>query len=134
MTEWQPFQTGEPHLERAVQARYWTLAKHARQAVREGVAHPLGIEVTVSVDGEMVRGEVARTPDQARTLAGQWCAAFIDKAWNPCGPERAPSGEVRWTLHRRGLDVLCEAVPRAEGGIDLVLSLRGPTIDREICR
>ena len=134
MTDWQPFQTGAPPLERAVQARYWTLAKHARQAVCEGVAHPLGTEVTVSVNGELIRGEVARTADQARTLASQWCAAFIDKEWNPSGPERAPTGAVRWMLHRRGLDVLCESVSRADGGFDLVLSLRGLTIEREICR
>ena len=90
--------------------------------------------MTVSINGELIRGEVARSADQARLLASQWCAAFIDKGWNPSGPERAPGGAVRWTLHRPGLDVLCESVPRAEGGFDLALSLRGLTLEREICR
>ena len=30
--------------------------------------------------------------------------------------------------------MLCESVPRAAGGFDLVLSLRDVTIEREICR
>ena len=85
MTDWQPFQAGAPPLERAVQARYWTLAKHARPAVCEGLAHPLGTEVTVSVNAGLIRGEVARTPNQARTLASQWAAAFIDKGWGQAG-------------------------------------------------
>ena len=111
MRDWQPFPPAPAPVERAVQARYWTLAKHARQAVCDGVAHPLGTEVTVSVNGELIRGEVARTPAQARTLADQWCAAFIDKDWSPSGPDRAPGAALRWTLHRRALDVLCESVP-----------------------
>ena len=41
---------------------------------------------------------------------------------------------MRWTLHRRGLEVLCESVSRPDGGFDLVLSLCGLTIEREICR
>ena len=63
MTHWQPCQTGAAPLQRAVEAHYRTLAKRARQAVCEGVAHPLGIKVTVSVNGELIRGEAARTPD-----------------------------------------------------------------------
>ena len=92
MPDWQPFPSAPAPLEREVRARYWTVAKHARQAVCEGVAHPLGSEVTVSVDGELVRAELARTADTAHALASQWAAAFIEKDWNPSGPERSPGG------------------------------------------
>ena len=131
MTDWQPLPQALPPLERQVQARYWTLAKHARQAVCEGVAHPLGIEVTVSVAGEMVRDEVARTPAQAQTLPSQWCAAFIDKDWNPSGPGRAPAGALRWVLHRRGLEVLCESLPRLAALEMSVLAKRGEWLNVE---
>ena len=50
-------------------------------------------------------------------------------------PHDAPPGtHVRWVRHRRGLSVVCTTEPRDDGRFDVVLTLSGVTVEREIVR
>lgn len=65
----------------AARVRLWQLRKAAREALCCAQAHPLGLEVVAEVDGETMRTQVARTPDEADAVAAEWRAAFAAKGW-----------------------------------------------------
>jgi hypothetical protein len=62
--------------------RLWTLTKDGRTATCTVHPHPLGVELVVAVEGEIVGTEVARRPDAERTLSDDWRRAFEDKGWS----------------------------------------------------
>lgn len=49
-------------------------------------------------------------------------------------PDAPPGTHVRWVRHRRGLSVVCTTKPRPDGRFDVVLTLMGVTVEREIVR
>lgn len=59
----------------------WTLTRNGRTATCEAAAHPLGLEVVATVAGDIVRTQVARTPEAAQVVAEQWRALFAGKGW-----------------------------------------------------
>ena len=63
-------------------SRLWTLVKDGRTATCEVRPHPLGVELVATVDGEVVRTEVARTAPAERGLAAEWRGAFDDRGWS----------------------------------------------------
>jgi len=61
--------------------RIWTLTKGARQILRDAHVVTLGIELVVTVDDDVRRTEVARTPVAEKALAGEWRYASFAKGW-----------------------------------------------------
>ncbi len=60
----------------------WRLEKGARRAACRVEPHPLGLELVIEVDGDIVRTEVARTPGAAAARAADLRAAFEGKGWS----------------------------------------------------
>ena len=61
--------------------RIWALTKGTRQAVCDAHVVTLGIELVVTVDDDVRRSEVARTPAAGQALADEWRDAFFAKGW-----------------------------------------------------
>lgn len=79
MDEWRDWQTGQPkHL-----GDLWTLRKVGREAACVLVGHPLGVELRVSVGGELQRSQAFKDGVDAIALADEWRAAFEAKGWRP---------------------------------------------------
>jgi len=60
----------------------WVLHKGPRTAVLWQSLHPLGLELRLDVDGEMVRTRVEKTVHQAREATVQMRAAMVGKGWS----------------------------------------------------
>ena len=61
--------------------RIWTLAKGTRQAACDAHVVTLGIELVATVDDEILRTEVVRSPAAGQALADEWRDAFVAKGW-----------------------------------------------------
>jgi hypothetical protein len=59
----------------------WRLEKGARRAACRVEPHPLGLELVIEVDGEIVRTEVARTAAAAAGRTDELRAAFLERGW-----------------------------------------------------
>lgn len=59
----------------------WTLRKAGKVAACHLWTHPLGGEVRVTVDGELVRSEAPANGLELVDLGLQWKASFIGKGW-----------------------------------------------------
>jgi hypothetical protein len=55
-------------------ATAWTLEKRKHRASCRLVEHPLGVEVLLAVDGDLLRSQVMRVKDAAVSLAADWRA------------------------------------------------------------
>jgi hypothetical protein len=62
-------------------AHFWTLRKDARNATCHAHAVSLGIELVVTVNNDVRRTQVARTPQAGQALADEWRQAFEAKGW-----------------------------------------------------
>lgn len=83
MEHWQDWRTGEPkQLE-----DLWTLTKDSREASCVLVGHPIGMEVRVSVDGDLKRSQAFRSGDGAEALglADEWRRQLQEKGWTGPG-------------------------------------------------
>ena len=76
-----PRWTGTP----ALRGTLWTLHKasgcRAREAKCEVVSNPIGWELRLTVDGELVRSEVCRSMTGYRDVADGWRIAFVELGW-----------------------------------------------------
>jgi hypothetical protein len=77
MTEWPPPGSGTP----LGPVRLWTLVKDGRAAICEAHAHPLGVELVVSVNDDIRRTEAFRVVRDAEGVATEWRAQFEAKGW-----------------------------------------------------
>jgi hypothetical protein len=64
--------------------RLWTLTRQGRTATREAHPHPLGLEVVVTVDGDIQRTETFRIVPAAEATSTEWRALFTAKGWTAC--------------------------------------------------
>jgi hypothetical protein len=58
-------------------------SKGSRQARCEVAAHPLGLELRCSVDGDLIRSQVFRDTDALKLEAHAWQEAFGATGWWP---------------------------------------------------
>lgn len=83
MEHWQDWRTGQPkHLD-----DLWTLTKDGREASCILVGHPVGMEVRVSVDGELKRSQAFRSGGgtDAVSTADDWRRQFERLGWAATG-------------------------------------------------
>jgi hypothetical protein len=59
----------------------WRLTKPGKVAVCELFNHPLGWELRVNVNDDLVRSEVFRDGDLCLTAAAAWRTTFTSKGW-----------------------------------------------------
>lgn len=63
------------------EAEVWTMKKGERVARCVVVRHPLGLELRCLVDGELVRSNVHRDPEELKIMAFSWQEAFTAGGW-----------------------------------------------------
>jgi hypothetical protein len=63
----------------------WRVRRQGCDAAREAVcrlfSHPLGWELRVEVDAQLVRSEVCRSEAQVTQVSEGWKSAMIDRGW-----------------------------------------------------
>jgi hypothetical protein len=59
----------------------WRLRKGDRQALCTLSTHPIGGEIRVTVDGELLRSEAGRNGTELMNLAFDWGDQFKEKGW-----------------------------------------------------
>jgi len=59
----------------------WTLRKGSRVAVCRFTTHPIGGEVRLEIDGEMLRTGAEREWRPLLILATDWRDQFLEKGW-----------------------------------------------------
>jgi len=73
---------GLPHrAEPPADEHLWTLRKGQRTAVCAQALHPLGLELRLTVDGETLRTEVARSVEEGRAASERMRDLFRSKGW-----------------------------------------------------
>jgi hypothetical protein len=65
------------------QALVWELRKDRHRARCAIWSHPLGWELRVTVDRELLRSQAYRDADEALKDLDTWRAQFADKGWHP---------------------------------------------------
>lgn len=80
---WQPGTPAPPPELPAPDRVLWVLTKAARRAELALRAHPVGVEVRVSVDGSLLLSEVVRAYDgkDTRAVSERHRAAFLERGW-----------------------------------------------------
>lgn len=63
------------------QALVWQLTKRRRSARCGLWSHPLGWELRVTVDGELVRSQAYRVAEDVLADSQQWRRQFAEKGW-----------------------------------------------------
>jgi hypothetical protein len=85
-------QRGEAAAE-AVALRLWALVRGAQRAEARTRRHPGGLELVVSIDGELHWSQVytpALVPTLLESAADAQRAALMSQGWQDAGPREAP--------------------------------------------
>jgi hypothetical protein len=61
----------------------WRLHKGDRQALCTLSTHPIGGEIRVEVNGELLRSQAGRKGTELMDLAFEWKSQFVLKGWTP---------------------------------------------------
>ncbi len=62
-------------------ANVWRLTKGTHVAVCAFWTHPIGGEVRVNIDGELMRSEASRDGGKLFDLSEEWRTQFLEKGW-----------------------------------------------------
>jgi hypothetical protein len=62
-------------------AELWILRKGTHEAICALWTHPIGGEIRIEVDGELLRSQAGRNGTSLMDLAFEWKSQFVMKGW-----------------------------------------------------